>query len=350
MKLEKSRILIVLMGAIGDVVRGLPLAMRIKKDWPNSHITWAVEPICQPLLNNHPAVDQVLLFDRPRGFRAYLNFVREMRRNKYDLCLDLQRHFKSGVTSRLSGAEKRIGFDFDNSREGNWLFNNQHISKQDRFSPKIDQFQAFGDALELSKLDPLEFGMNALVEDRDLVDRLLQEQGWNPGEDKLVAMILGSTWKSRFWFAEKYSQLCNTLFSDYGMRSVLVGSKSEREFANQVKGEVADAAVIDLVEKTSLAQLISVFNRASFAVGSDSGPMHIAAAVGLPVISLWGATSPVRSGPYGSEKYVLQSAIGCSPCYSRKCPGLDRLCMSELPVAAVLAQLQQMFDEGRVLR
>ena len=104
---------------------------------------------------------------------------------------------------------------------------------------------------------------------------------------------------------------------------------------------------MDLAGQTSLSELVAVLEQSSFAVGPDSGPMHIAAAVGTPVISLWGATSPQRSGPLGSEHLMLQSPIGCSPCYRRTCPGLDRLCMSSIPVEAVIAQLAAFVDVAK---
>ena len=349
---QPDRILIVLMGAIGDVVRGLPLATRLKQSWPSTHITWAVEPISRPLVEHHPSIDQVVVFDRPRGFSGYRSFVKELRRSPYDLCIDLQRHFKSGVTSRLSGAPLRLGFDRGNAREFNWLFNTHRVPPQDRFSPKIDQFQRFGDTLGLAAQSPLDFGL-AISDDELLdVDAILKQGVTDPTllKNSRVALLLGSTWESRFWFAEHYGALIDELHKRWGMVSLLIGSKGERAFADEVLNKATSSATIDLVGKTSLRQLLGVFQRSHCAVGSDSGPMHMAAAVGIPVISLWGATSPTRSGPYGSEGYMLQSAIGCSPCYLRKCPGLGRLCMSEIPVEAVLAQVERLFDERKLVQ
>ena len=101
-----------------------------------------------------------------------------------------------------------------------------------------------------------------------------------------------------------------------------------------------EAQPIDLSGETSITDLVALFSRSRLAAGPDCGPMHIAAAMGIPVVSLWGATSPARSAPYGSESFVLQSAIGCAPCYRRRCPGLNRLCMFKIPPEAVLARVE----------
>ena len=121
--MSTRRILIVLMGAIGDVTRGLPIAVRIKRSWPDSQISWAVEPLSAPLVTGHPAIDRVVVFDRKRGIAGYRNLIAELRTESYDLVLDMQRHFKSGMTSLLSGGKVRVGFHRRNAKEFNWLFN-----------------------------------------------------------------------------------------------------------------------------------------------------------------------------------------------------------------------------------
>ena len=136
----------------------------------------------------------------------------------------------------------------------------------------------------------------------------------------------------------------STLPSILGMKAVLIGGSSEEEFAkkielklrNNIDSNSSGNNIINLVKKTTLEDLIPVFKSVSLAIGSDSGPMHIAAACDIPVISLWGATSSKRSAPYGSEQYVLDASIGCSPCYKSDCPGLNRLCMREHTVEKIL--------------
>lgn len=347
---EPKKILIILLGAIGDVVRGLPVAVRIKRAWPDAEITWAVEPISKGLVSEHPAIDKVIVFDRPRGLPAYLRFIKELRKEKFDLVLDMQRHLKSGFSSLATGAKRRIGFHRKNSRELNWLFNTESSEPAEHFSSKTEQFQLFGDALGLAKLSPLEFGFEVSEEKKEALEKLMQEaaraRGLElPESGKRAVLILGSTWESRFWFPERYRETIIGLKKNYGIVSILIGAKGEREFADQILANDPNLPAIDLVGKTSISDLITLFSLVTCAIGSDSGPMHIAAAMKKPVISLWGATSPKRSAPYGSEDLVLQSAIGCSPCYKHTCPVLNRLCMYDIPAEAVLARVDTVINE-----
>ena len=341
-------VLIVLMGAIGDVARGLPLAVNLKKRWPEVKITWAVEPISRPLVEQHSAIDRVLCFDRPKGFLAYCSFIKDLRKEDFDLCLDLQRHIKSGVTSLLSGSNLRVGFDRANAREGNWLFNTHRIADQDRFSPKLDQFLAF---LELLGFDDpvVEFGLGSTAQEQANVEEKIRSEQASHVAERSVAFLLGSTWESRIWFADRYAEVAEEIWKRWNLVPILLGTKAEKAIADEILSLAKNVPIVDLVEKTSLREVVAVLERSSYAVGSDSGPMHIASAVGTKIVSLWGATSPIRSGPYGSMDHMIQSPIGCSPCYKRKCPGLGRLCMKDIPAKAVLAQFEslQRISEAR---
>lgn len=344
----KKRVLIVLFGAIGDVTRALPLAVRLKRAWPECHLTWAVEPLSRSLVEGHPSIDEVIVFQRKEGLPGYLRFRQDLRsRAAFDLTLDLQRHLKSGFTSWSSRAPRRIGFHRRNSKEFNFLFQTETIRAVDNWTQKIGHYQLFGDALGLPAVEPLDFGLHPTSEEQDKV-RTLLEPLRNVPQNRRLAFILGSSWPSRFWLAERYREVAEELARSNGTRVVLIGGESEREIAEQVEASLPEVPVLNLVGKTSLRDLIALFSEMGAVVGSDSGPMHIAAAVGAPVVSLWGSTSPLRSAPYRSEDLVLQSAVGCSPCYRKNCPGLGRLCMSDIPAAAVIARLEQLRGEERI--
>lgn len=345
--LAGKKILIVLLGSIGDVVRGLSLAMRLKRSVPTCHVTWAVEPKSADVLVGHPAVDQVIRFERQEGFSAYRRFLSVLRAEHFDVVLDLQRHFKSGFTSFATRAPVRIGFHPKNAKELNWIFQNDWIEFVPDTVQKLDHYQRFGDRLGLPAVSPLEFGLegdNSVWRGAETIfAEQCTKQGLRdlPGPEKRVALIVGSSWQSKLWPAERYIELVQLLWKELGMMTIVVGGPSDKRIAAQIKKNVSDIPVCDLTGATSLRELAVVFQRVQIAIGSDSGPMHIAAAVGCPVISIWGATSPMRSGAYGSDDLVLQSSIGCSPCYFRKCPGLDTLCMSDIPSVAVLSKLKR---------
>lgn len=330
MRLNPQRILVVLLGAIGDVTRGLPLAMRLRHAYPEAQIAWALEPLSAPLLEHHPAVDRRILFQRHHGSRAFLRFLGEVRELRADLTLDLQRHLKSGVTSLVSAAPVRLGFHRSNAREGNWLFNNHHIAAQEHFTSKLQQFQVFGDWLDLPHCD-IDFGLRLSAAEEAHVEALLQGVA-----RPFVAMFVGSSCDSRLWFAERIAAVVDEL-DKRGLASVLVGGPGDTALAEQVT-ELAKTLIHNLAGKTSLRDLVGVFRRSAAAWGPDSGPMHIAAAAGTRVVSLWGATSALRSAPWRSEALVLEGPAPCSPCYRKHCD-IGRVCMQNIGVDAVLAKL-----------
>ena len=331
MRVAADRILIVLLGAIGDVTRGLPLAQRLRHAYPRAEISWAVEPLSAPLLENHPAIDRRVIFQRREGGQAFLRFLAEVRALRADLTLDLQRHLKSGVTSFVSGARQRLGFHRQNSREGNWLFNNQHIAAQPHFSSKLEQFQCFGDWLELPSV-PVDFGLRLTAEEQRRVDELLHDV-----HSPFVAAFVGSSCDSRLWFPDRTARVAEA-FATSGIGTVLVGGPGDVDFAQQVAA-TAGVPIANLTGRTSLRDLSGIFARSAAAWGPDSGPMHIAAASGARVVSLWGATSAKRSAPFGSADLILEGPAPCSPCYKTHCD-IGRMCMQNIAVDAVIEKLR----------
>jgi len=330
MRVDAERILIVLLGAIGDVTRALPLVQRLRHAYPRATLTWAIEPLSAPLLDNHPAVDQRIIFQRRQGVRAFLHFLREVGAVQPNLTLDLQRHLKSGVTSLFSRAPLRLGFDRRNSREGNWLFNNHHIAAQTHFSSKLQQFQAFGDWLQLPSMG-IDFGLSLKDAEEQRVDALLKDAG-----QRFVAAFVGSSCDSRLWFPERTAAVADAL-ARRGLATVLLGGPGDVEFARQVFGATS-TKILDLTGRTSLRDLVGIFRRSAAAWGPDSGPMHIAAAAGTRVVSLWGATSAQRSAPWRSEDLILEGPAPCSPCYRKHCD-IGRVCMQNIQVDAVVAKV-----------
>jgi lipopolysaccharide heptosyltransferase II len=338
-----QRILIVLLGAIGDVTRALPLLTRLRRAYPQAHLAWAVEPAAAPLLDYHPALDEVILYRRTHGPLAFLPFLREIRQRRFDFVLDLQRHCKSGLISRWSGAPVRLGFHRTNTKEGNWLFNTHTISPVPDFSLKLHQYLKFAEALGLPDSE-VQFDLRLRAEEEHRSETLLAE-----ARRPFAAFFLGSRWPSRFWFPQATIVVARTLMQKYGMGVVLIGGQSEVPFAREVSS-VLNTGVTNLTGQTSLRDLIGIFARSRFAIGPDSGPMHIAAATGIPVISLWGATSPIRSAPWRSAELVLQGPAACSPCYVRCCP-IGRACMQRITPEHVLAVVQKVVEKkGREVR
>jgi ADP-heptose:LPS heptosyltransferase len=323
------RALIVLPGAIGDVIRALPLLGRLRRAWPEARLTWAVEPPSAPLLRGHPWLDHLLVFERGRGLAAVAPFLRQVRTERCELALDLGRSLKSALVARISGARLRLGFARADGREGGWLFATRHLPPQGPERSKLEQFLAFGDALGLSPV-PVEFGLAPSPEEACEAARLTAGLA-----EPLVAACVGSSCPSRRWFPERTAAVLRALRARHGTSAVLLGTRADAGFADAV-ATAAGEGTRDLVGQTTLRQLLAILTRARLAFGPDSGALHLAAAVGTPTISLWGATSAARSTPHGCESLALVGAAPCMPCFLSHCP-ITRVCMRAIEVEAVSA-------------
>lgn len=327
-----KRVLILLLGAIGDVVRALPLLGRVRRTWPDAYIAWAVEPKSEPIVRAHPWLNEIIVYDRAHAPLSFAPFLRRIRAGRFDLVIDLQRHLKSGIISVVTGARERIGFDRANTKEFNHLFSTRRIGPQPNMRLKLMQYQEFGDALGLAP-SPIEFGLE-LPPEEDARARKIVAGAPRPS----LAVILGSSWPSRIYFpaliAAAIRELATARAGAEPLFPILLGGPDETELAAEVMRELGSLAAMNLAGRASLRDLIGIFAECAAAFGPDSGPMHIAAAVGCPIVSLWGSTAPERSAPWGFADLALRGEIPCHPCYLRECP-IGRECMRRISPLAV---------------
>jgi heptosyltransferase I len=328
------RILIILMGSIGDVVRALPLLGRVRRAYPGAHIAWAVEPKSAPVIEGHPWLDQRIIYNRARAPWSFPYFLYQIRAGRFDLVLDLQRHLKSGIVAWTSGAPERLGFAPANTKEFNHWFSTRQVAPQPNMRLKLIQYQSFGDALGLAPA-PIEFGLEPRDSDMRRVAQLIGDTA-----RPLLGVILGSSWESRIYFPQSAAQAIIELNRRLGLVPVLIGAPGERHLADGVRQHLGQMEVVDLAGRTGLRELAAVFRHCRVAFGPDCGPMHIAAAVGCPVVSLWGATAPERSAPWGFAHLAIKARIPCHPCYLRRCP-IDRECMHRIEPDEVIAAVEQ---------
>jgi heptosyltransferase I len=261
------RILIILLGAIGDVVRALPLLGRLRTAWPDAHIAWAVEPKSAPILERHPWLDELIIYDRRHAPWSFARFLWEIRRGGFDLTLDLQRHLKSGIVSIVSRAPERLGFAAANTKEFNHRFATRHIKPQPRMRLKLAQYQAFGDILEIPPV-PIAFGLNLPADQHARAVALVGD-----APHPRVAVILGSSWPSRIYFPEMTAAAIRELAQpqDGGaFHPVLIAGPDECVIADQVVRELKGIPATNLSGRTGLRDLIGIFGECAAAFGPDS--------------------------------------------------------------------------------
>jgi lipopolysaccharide heptosyltransferase II len=334
-------ILIVLHGSIGDVTRALPLANLLRRGFPAAKLVWSIEPAAMPLVENHPAIDEVIVFDRENWRNSLTPFLRRIRGGRFDLVLDLQRHLKSGFISWWSGAPRRIGFNRSDAKELNWLFNNQHIAPGGNES-KLNHYLKFLDFLHI-RTAPLEWEIPLTPSEAGRVEKLVREVG-----APFVAYCAGSRWESKRWFADEAAKSASELHRRYGFVSVILGGDEDRPFAVRMHG-LCETPLFNFTGRTSLREAVGVLRCAELSVGPDSGLMHLSAAVGTPVISLWGATDPERTGPHGFDDLVVRGSAPCAPCYVRVCP-IGRICMRSITSEEVLSRIDAAISMRRHAR
>ncbi|MBX7144425.1 MAG: glycosyltransferase family 9 protein [Oligoflexia bacterium] len=319
-------VLVVLLGSIGDVARGLVVVSAIKRSFPGCRITWVVEPLCQPLVALHKGIDRVLLFDRKRPISGLMRLRNDLRQERYDVALDMQRIFKSGIFAWLSGAPRRIGFHRRDAKEFNWIFQTETIPELGENIPKLQHYLTFSSQLGADNAE-IDFGLDpgpASEKVKALLDQISKP---------FVAVLLGSSWESKNWPLSGYEGLLARLEADRAYSVLLCGDKSQVVTAAALRAVYPN--VRSCVGETSLVELLQILKQARLLVGPDSGPAHMACAVGVSCITLFGPTNPGRVAPWGSEELSLRSSIGCAGCYKRRCPGLGGLCMRLLSPDAV---------------
>lgn len=334
--------LVILMGSLGDLVRGLCLPGAIKHNWPGAKITWLVEPSCKSLVEYHPLIDEVITFNRPRGAKAIIDLHRELKKRHFDITLDLQRHFKSGLFSILSGAPHRIGVHPRNAKEFNWVFNNQHIPYFSDHQPKLDHYLKYVDYLGGTSPVTPEFGFSSLNIDylpKELADRL---------PDDYIVVVMGSSWISKDWTYDGYRDLLNLVLARGSHGVVLVGDGTQSGPASQLEKALGSDRLLNLAGRTSLLDLTAVLGSAAVSVGPDSGPGHLSAAVGTPYVSLFGPTNPDRVAPFRCDRFVVQANSPCMGCYRKRCRYAGTNCMAEITAEMVMPKLEQALTIGKL--
>ena len=350
-------ILIVKLSAIGDVIHTLPALAALRKRYPRADITWVVEEAAADLLAGHPALTRVLVSYRKRWIRELKGgqiahplrevraFLRELRRRPYDLVIDFHGLLKSAVVVAASGGRRRLGYD--SLQELSGLFYNEKIP-EDMGKHAVDRYLDFVRYLDRKGEDrnddvsgvamPPEFTITAGETERRRVAELLapHAETHNP----FVAVSPVAFWETKLWEEEKFAALCDRIREELGIGVVLTGG--EAGSIERIRARMKTEAV-NLGGQTTLRELAYLYGQAALLITTDSGPMHLAAAVGTPVVALFGPTDPARTGPYGSGHRVIQGSLSCIPCFRKECETKD--CMRGITVEEVFEAVREVLEK-----
>jgi len=345
-------ILIVKTSAIGDVTHTLPALNALRCRFPKAHISWLVEEASADILKGHPALDRVLVCKRKQWigdfsksfsvinmFKEVWNFVKLIRDTEYDLVLDFQGLLKSSIWVLLSRGKRKVGFGpgMDHA-EHSYMFLNERVPAVSMDLHAVDRELMLLSSLGIA-CSNIEFGIPVGDSDRQEVKRLLQSYLISEN-DNIVTINPMAAWETKLWQNRKFAQVADRLCQK-GFKVCFTGAGGDHDEIENIRSRMTCSAV-NLAGKTTLKTLAALYERSKFLLTTDTGPMHIAAAINTPVVALFGPTAPRRTGPYGKRHTIVGVKVECSPCFKRFCP--TTVCMQEITVNMVMHHIERILE------
>lgn len=328
-----KKILIIKPSAWGDIVHSLPFLSTIKKRYPEAEIHWLVARGLDGFLAEHPLIHKLWIMDKDEWkkknrIRTTLTeiktFAKDLRNERFDISIDLSGLLRSGLITWAAGATYRVGFS--DSDEGSPFFYTHKIPGGNQIHA-VDRYLLLAGYIGCD-ISEISFPFSPLPNLSQLLVRL-------PKQFCIIAPSAGK--KANRWPAERFGQLAARL----PIPSIIIASQADNKIALETAA-ASQGKAINLAGKTGLQEIVSLTAKAEFFICNDTGPMHIAAALDIPVFALFGPANPVRTGPYGRNSIIIREELECSPCYAHKpCIKFNWRCMDDLTVDKVYAIIDQ---------
>jgi heptosyltransferase-1 len=310
------KVLILKPSSLGDVVQALPVLRLIKRHHPQSQIYWWLAAEYLPLLEKDPDLAGLIPFDRrhwmtPGYWLRLARTVRKVRHQHFDWVIDLQSLARSGLFAWLASGSLTVGLD--EAREGAYTFYDLAVPRP---SPRTHAVLWYLQVLPLLDV-PVHWDFEWLPARPDIA-AVLQSK-WRPGAEPWLAIHPGARWANKRWPAESYADLVARLAkAEPSLRFAILGSAKEKRIST-ILMRAAPERCLDLTGQTTLPELVEWIRLSELIVTNDTGPMHVAAALGKPVVAMYGPTDPERTGPFGQVDRVLRLDLPCEPCLRPVC-------------------------------
>lgn len=323
---EPRRIAIVKPSALGDIAHSLPVLTALKQRFPHSQISWIVNRGYAPILEGHPDLDEIVTFDRGamrqgwlRGGVDFIRFLKHLRSLRFDMVIDLQGLLRTGLMTRATGASVRIGLA--SAREGSRYCYTHCIDDKIGVMHAVDRYwriiEALGDA-------PSHKTMHVPIQSEARTWAAAQLQQY---PRPWLAVGVGSRWLTKRWPPQHFAALMRSVQDRFGGTAVFVGATEEADLAQQAATQL-QGPTCQLTGKTTLPQLVALLAECDVMVANDTGPLHLAVALGRPVVAPYTCTLIERTGPYGQITGAVATSIWCKGSYLKTCPRME--CMAEL--------------------
>ncbi len=342
-QIQPRSILLIKPSALGDICHSLPVLDFLRERFPHAAIHWLVNKPFAPLLETHPSLQSVLLFDRSAGkkgigslFSSTWSLVGRLRAVRPDLVIDLQGLLRTGFMSLATLAPVRIGLG--DSREGSHLGYTHRIAIPPAVVHAVDRYWQVAKALGATSATPL--------------PRLPIPPAWKDEADRILAGLPrpwtvlgpGSRWVTKRWLPAHFAEIGRRIVAERGGSLILIGTPDEAELSREVNVTLGGRC-IDLTGKTTLGGLTGILNQADLVVANDTGPLHLAVAVGAKVVSPFTCTSIAKTGPFGQLDRAVATTVDCAASFLRECPHMK--CMKELTPDRLWPVIKKTLDEVR---
>ncbi len=333
------RVLVVKPSSLGDVLHAFPAVelLRQKVGWES--LTWVINAKLAEILDLYPFINRKVLFPREQltHWSALRGFAASLRQEKYDVVIDFQGLLRSGVISWLSRSPRRIGFK--DGREGSpWFYTESYIPQNGILHAVAKNVDLVRQAFRIDG-DVRRAPLRIRAEWQARADEHLAAM---QGEGPVVAVACTSRWRSKDWPLTCFAQTLELVAQQVpNVRCWLLGAPADVSRCEQLAAMAPKARPLNLAGKTSMTSLAALLASSNVLLTNDSGPMHIAAALGTPCVALFGATSPEKTGPYGEDGWhaVIRSRCPQSPCFQKECPRGEDCCAQDIPIEEIAQQI-----------
>jgi lipopolysaccharide heptosyltransferase I len=332
-----KKILIIKPSALGDIIHSLPVLALLAEKFPEAEIHWVVAKGLHTVFENHPMISKLWIIDKNRWkkleavketFQEISALRRNLKAEKFDCVIDLQGLFRTGLIAKFTGSKCRIGFK--KAREGAPMFYTDKIDVEWEGIHAVDRYLKLLEPLGCTP-DKVKFLFAPFEENISILKEL-------PSEFAVIAPSAGKA--ANRWPAERFGELASRL----DLPSIIVSNQADAKIAEKVVA-ASDGKAISIAGRTSIMELVAVIKKSKFFISNDTGPMHIAAALKIPVFAIFGPANPIRTGPYGDIHTIIRKELPCSPCYAKKkCKTWE--CLGDLTVDMVYNTIIQKIKIG----
>jgi lipopolysaccharide heptosyltransferase I len=339
-----SRICIIKPSALGDIIHALPVLTALRQRFPEAHISWVVNRAYQGLLEDHPELNATIPFDRNsvrgrgfwRGISGLRQFFRDLQEWEFDLVVDLQGLFRSGLMTWMSKAPRRVGLN--GAREGaTWFYTDVVAGPARKGGHAVDRYFSVARALGATGEPVFHFPNFADEHCWATVELVNWPRPW-------IMTAVGSRWPTKRWLPSHFGELFSRTQADFGGSIIFVGGNEDVEASTETARRLSGPHHL-LAGRTTLPQLTALLARADVVVANDTGPLHLACALGRPVVAPYTCTRAALTGPYGQLKQAVETTVWCAGSLHKRCSRME--CMGELTphrVWSVLSEVLQRWE------